>query len=106
MHFRVGSPPVTHPVLYGIDTPSRGELIGALGSSKAILVGHDWGAEAVYAAIGLGPEKVTKLVTVEASVARVVRVVIRPSATKVSRKRVGESGIAPLRGSRGLARKN
>lgn len=30
VHFRVGSPPVTHPCFYGIDTPSRGELIGAL----------------------------------------------------------------------------
>ncbi len=29
VHFRVGSPPVTHPCFYGIDTPSRGELIGA-----------------------------------------------------------------------------
>src|SRR5262245_42699027 len=30
VHFRVGSPPVTHPCFYGIDTPSRRELIGAL----------------------------------------------------------------------------
>jgi amidophosphoribosyltransferase len=29
VHFRVGSPPVTHPCFYGIDTPSRRELIGA-----------------------------------------------------------------------------
>jgi len=29
VHFRVGSPPVTHPCFYGIDTPSRKELIGA-----------------------------------------------------------------------------
>ena len=52
------------------DTTSRdlGEdvlaLIVALGEKSARLVGHDWGAEAVYAAIGLGPEKVSKLVTV------------------------------------------
>jgi amidophosphoribosyltransferase len=32
VHFRVGSPPVTHPCFYGIDTPSRRELIGALKS--------------------------------------------------------------------------
>jgi amidophosphoribosyltransferase len=30
VHFRVGSPPVTHPCFYGIDTPSRRELIGAV----------------------------------------------------------------------------
>jgi amidophosphoribosyltransferase len=29
VHFRVGSPPVAFPCFYGIDTPSRGELIGA-----------------------------------------------------------------------------
>ena len=29
VHFRVGSPPVTHPCFYGIDTPSRGDLIAA-----------------------------------------------------------------------------
>ena len=29
VHFRVGSPPITHPCFYGIDTPSRRELIGA-----------------------------------------------------------------------------
>jgi amidophosphoribosyltransferase len=30
VHFRVGSPPVTYPCFYGIDTPSRRELIGAV----------------------------------------------------------------------------
>ncbi len=30
VHLRVGSPPVTHPCFYGIDTPSRRELIAAL----------------------------------------------------------------------------
>jgi amidophosphoribosyltransferase len=29
VHVRVGSPPITHPCFYGIDTPSRRELIGA-----------------------------------------------------------------------------
>jgi len=33
VHFRVGSPPVAHACFYGIDTPSRRELIGA---TKAI----------------------------------------------------------------------
>lgn len=36
VHFRVGSPPVTHPCFYGIDTPSRRELIGALKSVDEI----------------------------------------------------------------------
>jgi amidophosphoribosyltransferase len=36
VHFRVGSPPVTHPCFYGIDTPSRGELIGALKTVQEI----------------------------------------------------------------------
>jgi amidophosphoribosyltransferase len=36
VHFRVGSPPVTHPCFYGIDTPSRRELIGALKSVEQI----------------------------------------------------------------------
>jgi amidophosphoribosyltransferase len=36
VHFRVGSPPVTHPCFYGIDTPSRKELIGALKSEEEI----------------------------------------------------------------------
>ena len=36
VHFRVGSPPVTHPCFYGIDTPSRRELIGALKSAEEI----------------------------------------------------------------------
>jgi amidophosphoribosyltransferase len=36
VHFRVGSPPVTHPCFYGIDTPSRRELIGGLKSVEEI----------------------------------------------------------------------
>jgi len=36
VHFRIGSPPVTHPCFYGIDTPSRRELIGALKSPDEI----------------------------------------------------------------------
>jgi len=39
-------------------------LIEALGEESAIVVGHDWGASAAYAAAHLGPEKVDKLVTV------------------------------------------
>ncbi len=36
VHFRVGSPPVRFPCFYGIDTPSRGELIGARQSAEEI----------------------------------------------------------------------
>jgi amidophosphoribosyltransferase len=36
VHFRVGSPPVTHPCFYGIDTPSRAELIGGTKSIDRI----------------------------------------------------------------------
>lgn len=38
-------------------------LIEALGEERAIVVGHDWGAIAAYAAATLAPERVTKLVT-------------------------------------------
>jgi len=36
VHVRVGSPPVTHPCFYGIDTPSRRELIGAVKTVEEI----------------------------------------------------------------------
>jgi amidophosphoribosyltransferase len=36
VHFRLGSPPITGPCLYGIDTPSRAELIAASHTSKEI----------------------------------------------------------------------
>ena len=42
-------------------------LIDALGDGKAAVVGHDWGASAAYGAAILGPEKVTKLVTIASS---------------------------------------
>jgi pimeloyl-ACP methyl ester carboxylesterase len=40
------------------------ELVRALGEEQAIVVGHDWGALASYAAVGLAPEVVRKLVTI------------------------------------------
>ena len=39
-------------------------LIDAFGAEKAILVGHDWGAAAAYAATALAPERVSRLVAV------------------------------------------
>jgi len=51
---------------YDSDTLGRDvlALIEALGEERAIVVGHDWGASAVYSAATLGPERVAKLVTV------------------------------------------
>ncbi|MEL6342187.1 MAG: alpha/beta hydrolase [Myxococcota bacterium] len=39
-------------------------LIAALGEESAIVVGHDWGAQAAYAAAHLDPSKIDKLVVV------------------------------------------
>lgn len=51
---------------YDVDTLGRDAvaLIAALGEREAILVGHDWGASAVYAAAGLAPETIRKLIVV------------------------------------------
>jgi pimeloyl-ACP methyl ester carboxylesterase len=38
------------------------ELVTALGEKQAILVGHDWGATAVYAAAAIDPSRVSKLI--------------------------------------------
>lgn len=38
--------------------------IGALGAKQATIIGHDWGAEAVSAAVGLAPQLIEKLVMV------------------------------------------
>jgi pimeloyl-ACP methyl ester carboxylesterase len=50
---------------YETDTLGRDVLglIEALGEPRAIVVGHDWGASAAYAAAALGPERVRLLVT-------------------------------------------
>jgi pimeloyl-ACP methyl ester carboxylesterase len=48
-------------------------LIKALGYDSAILVGHDWGALAVYAAAHLAPEQVEKLVIVGLPHPRILR---------------------------------
>lgn len=39
-------------------------LIEALGYERAVIVGHDWGASACYAAAGLDPDRIEKLVTI------------------------------------------
>lgn len=38
--------------------------IEALGGEPAIVIGHDWGANAAYAAVGIAPEKIRQLITV------------------------------------------
>ena len=42
-------------------------LIDALGGGRAFVVGHDWGATAVYGAAALAPERITRLVTLGAA---------------------------------------
>jgi pimeloyl-ACP methyl ester carboxylesterase len=37
-------------------------LIGALGAEQAIVIGHDWGAAATYAAAALAPERISRLI--------------------------------------------
>lgn len=39
-------------------------LVTALGESSAVIVGHDWGASAAYAAAAIDPARVKKLITV------------------------------------------
>lgn len=39
-------------------------LIGALGETSAVVIGHDWGAFAAYGAASLAPERVRQLITV------------------------------------------
>jgi len=42
-------------------------LIAALGAERAMLVGHDWGAQATYGAAILAPERVARIVTLAAA---------------------------------------
>jgi pimeloyl-ACP methyl ester carboxylesterase len=59
---------------FDIDTLGRDvlALVEALGESRAIVVGHDWGATAAYAAAALGPERVRLLVTLAVPHPRVI----------------------------------
>lgn len=68
--FMRGYAPTAIPAKPAYDSDTLGRdalaLIDALvgpGESSAILVGHDWGASAAYAAAALGPEKIRLLVT-------------------------------------------
>lgn len=42
-------------------------LITALGAERAMLVGHDWGAQATYGAAILAPERIARIVTLAAA---------------------------------------
>ncbi len=59
---------------FDIDTLGRDvlALVEALGESRAVVVGHDWGATAAYAAAALGPERVRLLVTLAVPHPRVI----------------------------------
>jgi pimeloyl-ACP methyl ester carboxylesterase len=48
-------------------------LIDALGADRAFLVGHDWGAQAVYGAAVLAPQRIMKMVTLGAAHPAAVR---------------------------------
>ncbi len=66
--FMRGYAPTEVPATPAYDNDTLGRdalaLIAALGEERAIVVGHDWGATAAYAAAALGPERVKLLVTV------------------------------------------
>ncbi|MEM6930173.1 MAG: alpha/beta hydrolase [Myxococcota bacterium] len=63
-----GIAPSTRPRTGRYDSDALGRdiaaLIGALGASQAIVIGHDFGAVAAYTAAALWPDRVGKLVTV------------------------------------------
>lgn len=57
-------------------------LIEALGVESAVVIGHDWGALAAYAAANLEPSRVEKLVTLAIPHPRVIK--LRPSLLKTA----------------------
>jgi amidophosphoribosyltransferase len=58
VHFRIASPPITHPDYYGIDTPERDKLLAATHSLEAMrqFIGADSLAflsiDGIYRAMG------------------------------------------------------
>src|SRR5258706_246238 len=50
---------------------------GALGEKQAIVLGHDWGATAAYAAAALGPEVVRLLIAVAVPHPRAIKLTPR-----------------------------
>jgi pimeloyl-ACP methyl ester carboxylesterase len=66
--FTRGYSPTAIPTDGAYDTDTLGKdviaLIAALGAEQAVVVGHDWGASAAYAAAAMAPERVRLLVTI------------------------------------------
>ncbi len=60
-------------------------LIDELGAEHAVIVGHDWGAVAAYAAAALRPDRVRGIVT--AAIPHLRRFLLRPSAAQLLRSR-------------------
>ena len=60
---------------YRIPTLGRDALalITALGEQTAVVIGHDWGASAAYAAAALGPDRVRAMVTLAIPHLRIVK---------------------------------
>jgi amidophosphoribosyltransferase len=59
VHFRIASPPITHPDYYGIDTPERDKLLAATHDLEAMrqFIGADslafLSVDGIYRAMGL-----------------------------------------------------
>jgi pimeloyl-ACP methyl ester carboxylesterase len=66
--FMRGYAPTAIPADGKYDTETLGRdvlaLVDALGGGRAIVIGHDWGAAASYAAAALGAERISRLVIV------------------------------------------
>jgi len=66
--FTRGYHPTAIPADGAYDADTLGQdvlaLIEALGARSAVVIGHDWGAAAAYSAAALGPDKVSRLVTI------------------------------------------
>ena len=75
--FSRGYAPTTIPADGAYDTGALAAdviaLIDALGEASAIVIGHDWGATAAYAAAAIAPERVRLLVTVGLPHPRAIR---------------------------------
>ena len=58
-------------------------LVDELGASRAVLVGHDWGAVATYTAAALRPDRVRAVVC--AAIPHLRRFLLRPTPTQLRR---------------------
>ncbi len=88
---------------YRIGTLARDAiaLIDHLGAREAIIVGHDWGAAAAYAAATLRPDRVKRIVA--AAVPHLRRFLLRPTFKQLYRSRYMAQFQLPGWGERRLA---